>query len=87
MPREALRESLTKLHTELESVENLDEDTHALLRRVADDIEKVLEEEQAVEAPPRRAHLDEIALRFEADHPRLAGILGELADTLAKLGI
>ena len=87
MPREALRENLTKLHTELESVENLDEELHALLRRVADDIEKVLGDEEPVEAHPRRAHLDEIALKFEADHPRLASVLGELADTLAKLGI
>ena len=87
MPREALRENLTKLHTELESVENLDEELHPLLRRVADDIEKILGDEQPVETHPRRAQLDEIALKFEADHPRLASVLGELADTLAKLGI
>ena len=88
MPREALRENLTRLHTELESVENLDEELHTLLRRVANDIEKVLGEEEPAEEPhPRRAQLDEIALKFEADHPRLASVLGELADTLAKLGI
>lgn len=87
MPREALRENLTKLHTELASVENLDEELHALLRSVAADIEKVLGDEDAVETHSPRAQLEEVAVKFEADHPRLASVLGELADTLSKLGI
>lgn len=86
MPRDALRKNLTRLHAELESVENLDEDTHALLRRAASDIEKVLGDDEA-DAHSPRAQLNEIAVRFEAEHPRLASILSELADTLSKLGI
>jgi hypothetical protein len=31
--------------------------------------------------------LREAALRLEAEHPRLASALGQLSDTLAKLGI
>ena len=87
MPREALRENLTKLHTELASVENLDEELHALLRSVAADIENVLGDEDAAATHSRRAQLEDVAVKFEADHPRLASILGELADTLSKLGI
>jgi len=87
MPKQALREQLKTLHTELASVENLDEELHALLRRVAADIEKVLGDEETVEAHSRRAQLEEIAVKFEADHPRLASVLGELADTVSKLGI
>ena len=86
MHREALRENLRKLHTELASVEELDEDLHTLLRQVADDIENTLGDE-AVEAHSVRAQLEDAAVKFEADHPRLAGILSELADTVNKLGI
>jgi len=87
MPKEALRENLTKLHTELAAVENLDEELHALLRSVAADIEEVLGDEAAVETHSRREQLEDVAVKFEADHPRLASLLGELADTLSKLGI
>jgi hypothetical protein len=86
MHRDALRENLRKLHSELASVEELDEDLHTLLRQVADDIEKMLGDE-AVEAHSVRARLEDAAVKFEADHPRLAGILGELADRVTKLGI
>ena len=33
------------------------------------------------------AQLEEAALRLEAEHPRLASVLGQIADALAKLGI
>ncbi len=86
MHRDALRENLKKLHTELASVEEFDEDLHTLLRQVADDIEEMLGDE-TVEVHSVRAQLEGAAVKFEADHPRLAGILGELADTVNKLGI
>ena len=86
MHRDALRENLKKLHTELASVEEFDEDLHTLLRQVADDIEKLLGDE-AAEVHSVRAQLEDAAVKFEADHPRLAGVLGELADTVNKLGI
>ena len=84
MPREALRENLKKLHTELASVDNLDEELQTLLKQAADDIEQALGDEPRASGRPQ---LDELALRFEADHPRLSSILGEIADTLSKLGI
>ncbi len=87
MPRETLRENLRKLRTELASAaENLDENLHTLLRGVADDIERVLGG-KAVEAHAARERLEKIAVKFEANYPRLAKILSETADTLGKLGI
>ena len=87
MHRETLRENLRKLRTELASAaENLDENLHTLLRGVADDIERVLGG-KAAEAHAARERLEKIAVKFEANHPRLAKILGEMADTLGKLGI
>lgn len=78
---------LTALHAELESVKNLDEELHEELRQLAADIEKRLAEEEPLEVHSWRARLKDMAVRFEAEHPRLAGTLGEVADTLGKLGI
>ena len=86
MPREALRQNLTKLHAELASAEELDEDVRALLRQVAGDIEEVLGD-QSASPHSLQNRLEEATAKFEADHPRLANIIGELADTLSKLGV
>ena len=64
MPKEALRENLRKLHEELaSSPTELDEETQALLRGVADDIEQVLGEE-SVEPRSVRDRLEQAALAF-----------------------
>lgn len=85
--REVLREDLKKLHAELPSAAGkLDENLHELLREVADDIEQIIGGE-SVESKSGRDRLEKLTLKFEADHPRLAQILGEIADTLSKLGI
>lgn len=85
--REALREDLKKLHAELPSAaENLDENLQALLRKVADDIEQIIGGD-SVGPNSGRDRLETLTVKFEADHPRLANILGEIADTLSKLGI
>lgn len=85
--REVLRDDLKKLHAELPSAaENLDENLHALLREVAGDIEQIIGGE-SIEAKSGRERLEKLTVKFEADHPRLAHILGEIADTLSKLGI
>lgn len=47
-------------------------------------------EDDAVDPGQRRsveADLRALVLRFEADYPRLSGIVGQLADTLGKIGI
>ncbi|MGI9258816.1 MAG: DUF4404 family protein [Gammaproteobacteria bacterium] len=85
--KEILREDLKKLHAELPSaIENLDENLHELLREVAEDIEQIIGGE-SVEAESGRERLEKLTVKFETDHPRLANILGEIADTLSKLGI
>ncbi len=85
--KEVLREDLKKLHAELPSAaKNLDDDLHALLREVANDIEQIVGDEP-VEAQSGRERLEKLTVKFEVDHPRLANILGEIADTLGKLGI
>jgi len=84
--RDALNRDLQRLREELAENRELDPDTRASLAVLAEDIERVLGEEHARE----QSLPDQVraaASQFEAEHPRLARILSELTDTLAKLGI
>ena len=87
MHRKNLRETLKKLRLELDStVNSLDGQLHAALEEVADDIETALGD-GPVEVRSGKARLQELAVKFETDHPRLANIPDELTDTLSKMGI
>ena len=86
MHKEQLRETLTELHSELASVETLDDETRQLLQQVAGDIEAVMAEAHD-EPLTVQERVGEMAATFRAEHPRLSGILTQLADTLSKLGI
>jgi len=87
MPKETLRKNLHELQAELTLTEQkLDTELHSLLRNVADDIEHLLGDEPTA-ARSGKEQLEEIALKFETDHPRIASIIGEVADTLSKMGI
>ena len=86
MPREKLQKLLTDLRQELIVSEQLDEEARAQLRRTAGDIESALESGNNTDMPDA-GELQSVVVGFEAEHPRLARILGSIADTLAKLGI
>ena len=62
-----------------------DPEARQLLTTVARDIETALENDDAgaVATEPVEA----LAVRFEADHPSLAGVLRQIMDTLGKAGI
>ena len=89
MPKEKLRALLEELHQELASAENVDAESQALLEQVAGDIRNLVD----VEAADGDSHgsaasrAQDAALRFESEHPRLAGVLNQLVDALNKLGI
>lgn len=87
MPKETLRKNLIELQTELASAEQkLDSELHTLLRGVATDIEHLLGDEPTA-ARSGKEQLEEIALKFESEHPRLSSIISEVADALSKMGI
>ena len=87
MHRKNLKETLEKLRLELDSTaNNLDGQLHTALKEVADDIETALGDDP-VEVRSGKEQLQEMAVKFETDHPRLANILGELTDALSKMGI
>ncbi len=89
MPEKRLPELVDKLHEELAGTDSLPERDRERLRALTDDIDALLGEDEA--ASRQRASairpLEEAAARFESEHPRLAMVLGEIVDTLAKLGI
>jgi hypothetical protein len=81
-----LRDDLERLHAELARARAVDDESRALLHTLAGDIERVLE--QSGEAGRGlRARVEQLALRFETDHPRLAATLNQLTDSLARMGI
>jgi hypothetical protein len=85
MSSEELGVLLAQLHERLRSTRSLDPESRRLLTTVARDIEQALSSEgaSAVAAEP----VEQLAVRFEADHPSLAGVLRQIMDTLGKAGI
>jgi hypothetical protein len=85
MSSEDLRTLLAQLHERLGRTRSLDGESRELLATVARDIEQALEHDDTsrVAAEPVEA----LAVRFEADHPSLAGVLRQIMDTLGKAGI
>lgn len=86
VPKELLIRDLDRLRAELAASHELDAATRESLATLAEDIERILGQDQEAE----QSLLDRAraaALQFEAEHPRLARALSEITDTLAKLGI
>ncbi len=90
MDKRQLKATLDSLHAELSTAGSVDEDTAESLRDVAHDIDRLL----ATDGKPDRESVESLAERlravvidFESKHPRLAGVLNQLVDGLANLGI
>jgi len=87
--RQRLQELLDELHAELGDSSALDQESRQELRELAQQIEAAVGDEGDDDGIAAQAmeHIDEATVAFESEHPRLAGILSSIADTLAKLGI
>lgn len=86
MSQRTLKSSLDELRAQLAQPEGLDEETRRQLAEVADTIERVLGEPEP-DYDEAHASVQNIALGFEARHPRFSRILSDVTDALAKLGI
>ena len=89
MPKQQLQDSLAKLHDQL-SDQQLDDSTRQLLRKFADDINRLLDEEdettvEDIDSPSEQ--VQDLVLKFEADHPQLTAALNQVASALANMGI
>jgi hypothetical protein len=86
MNKDALRTKLEQLRTELAAAANLDVKTHDQLRSLVADIERSIEGEET-EGEPLSEQVEDLVLKFEADHPQLTGLLNQVATALSNLGI
>ena len=89
MDRNRLDKLLADLRAELTDARGLDEQSRASLRQLAEDVGRLATSAQP--APERHAtaieELENTALRFETEHPRLASVLGQVMDALGRMGI
>lgn len=89
MEREKLRQLIGALHRELSAAESIDAESRVLLEQLSGDIEHLVSTEAL--SPKHRetatAQLEDAALKFETEHPKLSMVLGEIMDALGKLGI
>lgn len=89
MSQESLRELLGRVHERLSHADRVDAESRELLVTLTHDIDRALggggqlTGGQGHPAP----RLEELAVRFEAEHPALARALRQLIDALGKAGI
>jgi len=81
-----VRELLAQLHEELDTADELDEETLALARKLDRDIDTLIENAENRNSPELD---DAIALeaQFAARHPMAERIMRELIATLGRMGI
>ena len=84
-----LRQTLHSLHAELATTQPVDPELRALLITVLGDITKLLEQPGMRDADdaPLANRLENVAVKFEAEHPALGNAIRQVVDTLAKAGI
>jgi Domain of unknown function (DUF4404) len=85
-----LTTKLAQLHAELSQTDHVDPESLELLRRLTDDIGRLLNKKEDVsseDAEGVTSGLRDLVLRYESEHPELAITLGKVADALAAIGI
>jgi hypothetical protein len=88
MNKDSLHDKLEQLRTELAGVSKLDDKTHAQLRGLVEDIERAIgSDEEETTGEPLSEQVEDMVLKFEADHPQLTSALNQVAVALSNLGI
>jgi hypothetical protein len=89
MAREALRDTLARLHAELRNAEPVDATLRADLERAVGEIRALIERERASahEVHPLSEQLEALALRFEQSHPLLTQAISGVVRALGAMGI
>ncbi len=87
--KKQLQDIIEKLHRELASADSVDAESRVLLQELVQDVEKLAGGSNAAGAgnDMTTGQLQNAALRFESEHPKLSMALGEVVDALGKLGI
>jgi hypothetical protein len=89
MPRDQLRESIAHLQEELSAGVPLSPEDRTQLESVLGEVSGILESDEAHESDSIGTfdELPSLVTRFETTHPKLAAVLGRIADSLSQLGI
>ena len=88
-----IRETLTRLHDELERTHTLDEDERAMMRHLMNDIQAALRQGESATAPDANPvgqlvdRLNTAINVLEVSHPTLTSTLKKVLDTLTIAGI
>ena len=85
--KQRLQELLDELHSELADSDATDAQTRSELLKLAGEIEAAAAADMSADEDGDDRPLQQTVLEFETEHPRISGILGQIADTLSKLGI
>ena len=89
MAREKLQRLIATLQEELGSSQSIDEESRQALQQLIVDIEEIASGDTppSVSQASASGRLENATVQFESEHPKLSMILGEIVDTLGKLGI
>ena len=89
MSKDQIQSKLAELHSELETLENVDGELRELLRTVDGDIHALLDAEQhdAEVASELMERVEAVGADFAARHPHLERFFQELVAVLGRLGI
>jgi uncharacterized membrane protein YccC len=92
MDERSLQSILDELHQNLETADDLDQETRAALQATAQEIQSALDlcaesSDGADLSSGLRKRISGSLSRFEESHPRLTEVLRRLVDQLAEMGI
>jgi hypothetical protein len=90
MPNPELKDSLEKLHLELEETTDLDDDSRQQLQHLMEDIRIVLERDQdesEEEDDSLGDQINEAIQQYEISHPGLTAALQHALDILSGAGL
>jgi hypothetical protein len=94
MASDELHAHLARLHAELAAAPRVDAESERLLNEIGADVARLKARALAAEGAAAEAgdaslpnRLEELAVRFEVDHPTLAASSRRLVDILGKIGI
>ena len=86
MSAEELRETLARLHQELQRTPSLDRESQQLVMEISADIARLARPNAAL-AADHTSRLESLAVRFESGHQALAASVRQIIDVLGKAGM
>jgi len=92
MSNQELHDMLARLHAQLQNTGHLESQDRELLRVIAADVARISDPGPDAEAPALTGaehlpRLESMAVKFESEHPALAGSLRDFMDALGRVGM